>query len=151
MDKLFKKPVEERRILDRSFLGKGWSFPPTFRLQTRTVDMVAEDEDIHQSLYLLIATIPNERLMNPSYGCDLNSLVFERISQGLRQEIISMVAMAILRFEPRVDVNEIDVRVSSEDYGTLLILVDYTVRTTNSRSNMVFPFYLKEGTNLSNR
>jgi len=150
MNEIFQNPQEDKRVVKQSFLGRGWSFPPTFRLQTQTVDMVEEDEDIRQSLQLLIATLPNERLMNPTYGCDLNSLVFERISQSLQQEIIAMVSMAILRFEPRVDVNEIMVRVSPDDFATLFILVDYTIRTTNSRSNMVFPFYLKEGTNISN-
>lgn len=135
--------------IDKSFLGTGWGFPPSFNLQDRSLELVSEEEDIRQSLFLLISTSPGERLMNPTYGCDLQSVVFDRLTDAVRFEIISLVSMAILRFEPRITVNEVVVTIVSRDPGLIHILVDYTVDQTNSRSNIVYPFYLQEGTNVS--
>lgn len=134
--------------IDKSFLGTGWSFPPAFHPEQFEPEMVAEEADIGQSLFLLISTAPGERIMNPAYGCDLHSLVFERITEATRYKIVSMVSLAILMFEPRVTVNEIDVRIVSHDPGLIHIRVEYTVIQTNTRSNIVYPFYLQEGTNV---
>lgn len=133
---------------DKSFLGTGWGFPPTFNEQTLRLELVSEEEDIRQSLFLLISTTPGERILNPGYGCDLQSLVFERITESIRNKITSMVSLAILRFEPRIIVHQIDTRVVSYDPGTIHILVEYTVIQTNTRSNIVYPFYFQEGTHL---
>ncbi len=133
----------------QSFLGTGWSFPPTFNSFNRHIEMVSEEQDIVQSLHILINTIPGERIMSPTYGCDLHRLVFDQLSPSLENEIKSLVSQAILEHEPRVIVDEVQVRFSDEQPGLVYILVDYTVRLTNSRSNMVYPFYIKEGTNLS--
>jgi phage baseplate assembly protein W len=135
--------------INKSFLGTGWSFPPSFNHHNSTFELVSEEDDIRQSLMLLIATAPGERIMNPAYGCDLNSLVFEPINDATCFEIISMVRMAILQFEPRVIVDEVVVHVASLEPGILHIQVDYTVIQTNSRSNFVYPFYLQEGTNIA--
>lgn len=137
------------KVIQKSFLGTGWSFPPTFHLGSDSVEMVSEDEDIRQSLFLLISTIPGERLMRPAYGCDLHQLVFEQVSHTLRVEIISLVEMAILRYESRIKVDNIAVSMSPENYGLLYIAVEYIIKTTNSRSNIVYPFYLKEGTHVN--
>jgi phage baseplate assembly protein W len=134
--------------IDQSFLGVGWGFPPTFSSRNLVVETVTELEDIKQSLYVLISTTPGERLMNPAYGCDLQRLVFERINDALFSEIKSMVSYAIYMFEPRVTVDEIVVQVESYEEGIIRILVEFTVIQTNSRSNVVFPYYLLEGTNV---
>ena len=134
--------------IEKSFLGTGWSFPPTFHHDRNSVEMVSEEEDIRQSLYMLISTTPGERLMRPAYGCDLQKLVFEQISHTLRIEIIELVQTAILYFEPRIRVEEVNVTIDPNNYGLLYILVDYVVKSTNSRSNIVYPFYLKEGTHV---
>lgn len=135
----------------RTFLGRGWSFPPTFHPRTISVDMVEEEEDIRQSLFLLISTMPGERIMRPDYGCDLHSLVFERMNANTRSEIIYMVEMAVIRYEPRVTVNGVRVEMDVDDIGMIRIILDYTVRKTNARSNIVYPFYIREGTLVSGR
>ena len=136
-------------IIDKSFLGTGWGFPPSFNPEYRQPAMVSEEHDIMESLFLLLSTTPGERIMNPAFGCDLLSVVFERISEATRFKITSIVSIAILMFEPRVSVNEIDVQIISHDPGLIHILIDFTIIQTNSRSNMVYPFYLQEGTNIS--
>ena len=134
--------------IQESFLGRGWSFPPAFSATNHNLEMVSEVEDIQQSLYLLISTIPGERIMNPAYGCDLHKFVFRPISSSTQSEIIATISRAILLFEPRIKLANITVNVVSIDPGILHIVVDYLIIKTNSRSNMVYPFYLQQGTNL---
>jgi phage baseplate assembly protein W len=136
--------------VDKSFLGTGWSFPPEFNDTSKEVLTVSAEEDIRQSLYILFSTAPGERVMQPSYGCDLRSMAFENITENTITLIKDIIERAILFFEPRIDLNFVDVELDKENInqGVLNILVDYTIRATNTRSNMVYPFYFLEGTNI---
>jgi phage baseplate assembly protein W len=134
--------------VDKSFLGTGWSFPPEFNGAAKNVRTVSEEEDIQQSLFILFSTHPGERVMQPSYGCNLRSMVFEDISVSTETVIKDMIQRAVLFFEPRIDLNFIELDKSRIDRGILDILLEYTVRETNSRSNIVYPFYFQEGTNV---
>ncbi len=95
-----------------------------------------------------MATSPGERIMQPSYGCGLRSIIFELISEGSVTELKDSVERAVLFFEPRVKLNAVKVDTERVYDGVLEIILDYTVRATNSRSNLVYPFYFKEGTNI---
>ncbi len=106
--------------------------------------MVAGAQDVHQSLQILLATGPGERVMRDDFGCALDSVLFEEIDQGLVNRLSGLISDAILRHEPRVKLEGIDVSESVEDRGVLLIRIDYTVASTNSRYNMVYPFYVNE-------
>ncbi len=134
----------------KSFLGTGWSFPPAFQLAKGAVQMVSEEDDIRQSLFLLFSTTPGERLMRPEYGCDLQRLVFERLNASTESQIVDLIRMAILRYEPRITVEEVRATLSDALQGRIDIEVSYTVRLTNSRDNIVYPFYFREGTNVYN-
>ena len=134
--------------LNKTFLGTGWSFPPSFDLFTNSLEMVSEEEDIRQSLFLLLSTTPGERLMKPKYGCDLHSAVFDNINNTTRHHLIDLVTVAVIRFEPRITLHEVKIGLERKDDGIIDIDLYYTVRKTNIRSNIVFPFYYKEGTNL---
>lgn len=129
---------------DDSFLGTGWSFPPTFGRGGAEVHTVFGVEDIEQSLAILLATRRGERVMQEDFGCDLSEFLFGEISQGLIGRVRSVIADAILHDEPRITLNDIDVSESRAREGLLLISLDYTIRATNSRYNMVYPFYLRE-------
>ena len=133
---------------DRSFLGTGWAFPPEFNRHSQAVKMVSEDEDIRESLRILLATTPGERLMQPAYGCELKRLVFDNISLSSITEIKDAVERAVVFFEPRIILNNIEVDTDEVNDGLIRILVDYTIRMTNTRSNMVYPFYFQEGTDV---
>jgi len=76
--------------IKKSFLGTGWGFPPEFNELTLSVNMVSEEEDIRQSLFILLSTTPGERPLNPAYGCDLQSLVFEKISESIPNKFYSL-------------------------------------------------------------
>ncbi|POY37290.1 hypothetical protein C3K47_05865 [Solitalea longa] len=129
-----------------SFLGTGWGFPPKFDKKTASVVMISNEEDINSSLEILLSTRPGERVMQPTYGCNLDELLFEPLTTTFKTYIKDLVATAILYFEPRIDVNRIELDDSQELEGKVLIIVEYTIRSTNSRLNFVYPYYIKEGT-----
>lgn len=131
---------------NKTFLGTGWSFPPTFSRETGQVQMVSAEEDIMQSMQILFTTILGERIMLHDYGSEMSRYLFEEIDHGLINNIKNTVSNAIIMHEPRVDPDEVDVRESPDQPGLLLISIHYTVRTTNTRYNMVFPFYINEAT-----
>ena len=131
-----------------SFLGTGWSFPPKFDKKTQSVLMVSEEDDIRESLMILLSTRPGERVMNPLYGCNLNDLLFETLNLTLKTYVADLVESAILYFEPRIDLQKVEINESNELEGELLIELDYVVRSTNTRRNLVYPFYRGEGTDI---
>lgn len=130
------------------FLGTGWRFPPSFAGKGRAACMAHDEEDIKESLHLLLSTVPGERVMQPEFGCSLSSMVFETFDRSSVTDVEDRVQRAILFFEPRVVVERVVVDLSREFEGFLSIVVYYRVRATNNRSNMVYPFYFLEGTNL---
>jgi len=132
---------------DKAFLGVGWSFPPEFhkRGDTLAVGMVSEEEDILESLNILLSTRPGERVMQPNFGCGLHSMVFETINESSVTEIKDVIERAILFYEPRITLEGIDVTTEDALDGILKIQLNYTVRRTNTRSNIVYPFYYLEG------
>ncbi len=131
---------------ERSFLGTGWSFPPTFTQGGAVLETVANEDDIHQSLEILLATHVGERVMHETFGCNLTSALFEEMDQGLVNTLTGMIADAILYHEPRITLDLLEVSEDQAIAGRLLISLAYTVRNTNSRFNMVYPFYLNEAT-----
>ncbi len=126
------------------FKGRGFSFPPSFSRGGAAVAMVEGDEDIAQSLQIILATRPGERTMQSSFGCSLDELLFEEIDQGLIGRVTRMVSDAILFHEPRVDLLGVEVSPSRETPGLLAIAIAYRSRITNSRWNLVYPYYLRE-------
>ncbi|WP_179412975.1 GPW/gp25 family protein [Mucilaginibacter sp. E4BP6] len=134
----------------QSFLGTGWSFPPTFTKSTDMVQMVSNVQDIEQSLLIILSTIPGERLMRPEFGCDLKRLVFEINDSTLIANFNHIIYHALLNFEPRVNFIEAIIINRDELDGVLQVQVNFEIITTNTRHNIVFPFYLQgEGTNVS--
>ena len=130
----------------QSFLGRGWHFPPRFSRHGADVWTVAEEEDIQQSLRILLSTEQGERVMREDFGCDLRRLLFEEMTRSLVTDLTGMVTDAVLYYEPRIDLERVEVDTGDEVSGTLWIRIAYTVRSTNSRFNLVFPFYLNEAT-----
>tara|TARA_B100001093_G_scaffold514618_1_gene589045 strand:+ start:12810 stop:13223 length:414 start_codon:yes stop_codon:yes gene_type:complete len=133
---------------DNSFLGRGWSFPPTFNKSRAEIEMVSKEEDIKQSLEIYFYTKLGERIMRQDYGCVIHEHLFDRIDESIL-EILEIELQENIGFiEPRIKVENISISNLSENEGTLEVKIDYTVITTNIRDNIVFPFYLNEGTNI---
>jgi hypothetical protein len=133
----------------KTFLGIGWGFPPTFDKKTKSVEMVSEDKDIKESLFILLSTRPGERVMLPEYGCDTNALIFDNINTTNLTFLQRMIERAVKYYEPRIDVDSIDISTDDMLDGKLMINIQYTIKTSNTRSNMVYPYYILEGTNLT--
>ena len=130
---------------NNSFLGIGWSFPPEFPRQGAAVQMASGDEDVRQSLLILLQTAKYTRLMQPEFYCDLAAFAFQQNNRQNQAKIKGTIAEAILNNEPRVDCGKINISVDPIQPDILQIEVNYRVRSTNSRQNIVFPFYLDEG------
>jgi uncharacterized protein len=139
---------------DKAFLGRGWQFPPSFEKadphsRNGGIARMAEAEaDIHQSLMVLFSTVQGERVMLPDYGCPLHLHVFDAMNQHNMTLLQSMIADAVLRYEPRIVLEDVAFDLSDASDGRLRITLTYLIRATNTRSNMVFPFYQSEGTNV---
>ncbi len=131
---------------ERALLGTGWSFPPTFSRPARSVMMVSADRDVRESLWVLFSTALGERIMLPEYGSGIWEMVFQGINTTLMTQIADLVQQAILYWEPRISVEHVNVTPDSTLAGVLLIEIDYVVTATNVRNNLVYPFYLQEGT-----
>ncbi len=133
---------------NKSFLGSGWSFPPRFMESTDGLELSHNEQDIAESIFILLSTTPGERVMNPKYGCDLQSMVFSTMSNSNKTRIEDMINTAILYFEPRIRVVAIKIESPDQLNGKLEINITYDIKGTNSRKNMVYPFYLSEGTDI---
>ena len=134
---------------DGGFLAQGWAFPPRFEARTGAAVRRTAEADIVESLRILFGTRPGERVMQPDYGCRLADLVFEPMNDPTRIAIEVAIRRAILFFEARIFLDRVEVTPVDWPNGRLEVLVTYTIRATNSRHNVVFPFYLSEGTLLS--
>lgn len=131
----------------KSFLGVGWKFPPTFEKNRGSVMLVSEEEDIKESLQIILSTKPGERVMIPDFGCDLKLLAFEPISSSLIFKIERIISKAVLNYEPRVVVDAVNVYEDDSREGIVYVELAYTILKTNSRTNMVYPYYIAEGNN----
>ena len=132
---------------DKQFLGRGWAFPPTFDKNSGSPQLVGGVEDINQSLEILLSTSLGERIMQPEYGCNLRDFLFEPMNSSFIAFIKDLVTTAILYYEPRITVENVDVSSPTEqamNEGLMLIDVEYVIRNTNSRFNFVFPFFESE-------
>lgn len=132
---------------DISFLGTGWSFPPEFSIRAG-VRMVSAEEDIRQSLLIVLATAPGERVMRPAFGAGIKQHIYENINETTVTILKDAIRRAILFFEPRVEVEAINADTSMAMEGRLDFSIDYTIISTNTRHNIVYPFYCLEGSDV---
>ena len=128
---------------DKSFLGRGWNFPPEFGRNENTTRMVDDEENIRQSLITLFSTRTGERF-NRRFGCELEEFVNEPITETLMSLMKKKIERAILLNEPRIELNGIRFDRSRERDGLLNIQLNYVIRQTNTADNVVYPFYLKQ-------
>lgn len=129
----------------KDFLGRGWAMPVDLDPRTGLVASVAYEEDIRQSILIILETAPGERVMRPNFGCGIHDLVFAAVDSTVIQRIKSLVEEAMRRCEARIEVLNIDVNEDINILGKLFIGLEYRVRKTNQIGNLVFPFYFSEG------
>jgi phage baseplate assembly protein W len=129
----------------KDFLGRGWAFPVELDPRTGRVACVEHEDDIRQSIRIILETAPGERVMRPNFGCGIHELVFTAVDSTAIQLIRSTVDESLRRCEARVDVLAINVDEDATLDGQLLVEIEYRVRKTNQTGNLVFPFYFREG------
>ena len=129
----------------KDFLGRGWAMPVELDPRTGLVASVAYEEDIRQSILIIVETAPGERVMRPDFGCGIHELVFSAVDSTAIQRIRSLVEEALRRCEARIEVLGVTVDEEASAEGVLKIELEYRVRKTNQVGNLVFPFYFREG------
>ena len=138
----------ERKTSGKAFLGRGWKYPVTFRQSHKTVVLSQYEQDIRESLNILLSTERGERVMRPEYGTNVRDLLFEPLDVSTATLVGEEIKKAILLNEPRVFVESVEA-IQEELNGYLEVKIEYTIIATNTRSNLVYPFYLNEGTNIN--
>jgi uncharacterized protein len=129
---------------DAAFLGAGWAFPVARDAEGEAA-LAADAQDVREAIEIILATNPGERVMRPDFGAGLGALVFEPIGATTAALVRHRVEDALVRFEPRIDVLDVEVSAPSPTAGQLDISIDYRIRSTNTFYNLVYPFYLLEG------
>jgi uncharacterized protein len=129
---------------DSSFLGRGWSFPPAFDKFQKEVKMLEAEEDVRSSIEIILSTELGERVLLPGFGWKRDRWLFESLGTTTASAMQKEIENALLIYEPRINLNEVRLLPGQKEEGKVNILVDYIVRSTNTRYNLVFPFYLKE-------
>ena len=131
--------------MSKAFLGRGWKFPVAANPATGRIAMSEYEQDIRESIFIILSTAPGERVMRPDFGCGIHDLVFAPISRATLGLFESRVRESILKFEARIEIVSLSFDTSQASNGKLLIEFKFRVRETNNEFNFVFPFYLKEG------
>jgi len=129
----------------KAFLGVGWAFPPRVEADGVIAEAIYE-EDIRQAIRIIIFTNRGERLMRPDFGAGLNEFIFANVNTTTMALVETRVRESLITFEPRVDVEDVNVTADASERNKLLVDLTYRVRATNTLHNLVFPFYLEEGT-----
>lgn len=127
----------------KAFLGTGWAFPVA--VGSGGVSLVSHEEDVKQSLLILLRTNPSERVMRIGFGGGLDAFMFEPINTATLHALARQVELTLIRFEPRIDQIAVSVKPDPDRAAYVLIEIQYRVRATNSTGNLVYPFYLREG------
>jgi uncharacterized protein len=130
--------------MSKRFLGTGWGFPVALNADLK-VDYSSNEKKIQESILLILGTARGERVMRPDFGSRLHELVFAPMNTSTKSLVSHYATGALLQWEARIDVLRVDVTEGSGAEGTLMVDIEYRVRSTNSIFNLVYPFYLNGG------
>lgn len=123
------------------FLGSGVAFP--LRVDRRGgLALVRAGEDISEAITIILGTAPGERPMRPEFGCGIHNYIFESIDAYTMARLEQEIRIALDRWEPRIDVLDVDFDLSRVEHGEVLIDIGYVLRATNDVRNLVYPFYM---------
>ena len=128
--------------MDYEFLGVGWNSLVALD-DDNQIAMAGYEERVRQSILTILGTARGERVMRPDFGCGIHNLVFAVNSAATAGRAASEVRSALVLWEPRIDILDVAVAPDRDAPNRLLITIEYRVRTTNSRFNLVYPFYLE--------
>ncbi len=127
--------------MDDNFLGVGLAFPVELD-EKNQIKISRYEMAVQQSIWTILGTAKGERIMRPDFGCGIHDFVFSANSASTVAQIVSEVRQSLIEWEPRIDILDINVTPDDNEDSKLLIIINYQVRTTNNRFNLVYPFYL---------
>ena len=127
----------------QDFLGVGWKYPVGVDYKGN-ISMSEYETDIKESISIILGTAKGERVMRPDFGCGIHDLVFAPINTTTMSLVENSVREGLLLWESRIELIKVDVSDEKSSEGKLLVSIDYRVRITNNRFNLVYPFYLNE-------
>jgi uncharacterized protein len=133
--------VPDGPVPDPGFVGRGFRFPMTVD-QTGSISLTTGPDELESSIRVVLATAPSERVMRPTFGCKIWDLLFEPVNANTIGLMAQAVREAVAQWEPRVEVESVDVVPDRRDASLVNIAIEYRMRTTNSRRNLVYPFYV---------
>ena len=128
----------------KEFQGIGWTYPVGTKMNG-DIGMSQFEDDIREAIPIILGTAKGERVMRPDFGCGIHDLVFAPINTATITLVENSVREALTVYEPRIELIKVEALSDRAEEGKLLVNIDYRVRSTNSRFNLVYPFYLKEG------
>jgi phage baseplate assembly protein W len=128
----------------KDFLGRGWKFPVGMD-GSGSISLSEYEQDIKESIWIILSTSKGERVMRPDFGCGIHDLMFASLNLSTLGLVESSVREALARWEPRIDLLDVKASPEEAEAGKLLVYIRYQVRTTNNQFNLVYPFYLQEG------
>ena len=138
----------QKEINGSEFLGSGWAFPVTFSAGNGQLNLTQYEDNINDSIDVILQTIRGERNLDPDFGSGLQQFFFRKMDHTLKGEIKDAIEYALLINEPRITVKNVSVEFVNLSKGTIKINIEYIYNQTNTRHNYVFPFHINEGTNL---
>ena len=124
-----------------SLVGRGWSFPPQLNDRNR-VSTVDYDANIRRSIYIIVNTVPGERVMRPDFGCRIHELIFDPTNQETAATAERYVREALTRWEPRIKIQQLLVTPGATERGELMVRISYQIKANYDAHSLVFPFYL---------
>lgn len=129
----------------KAFLGRGMKFPPTIDTATGKFKMAYYEEDIKESIYIILMTQKGERVMLPEFGCNIQDYIYQLPNTTYLNLLKVEVLNALTKWEPRITQITIDIDISQLLDAKVIVSVSYVVKSTNSEDNLVFPYYLNKG------
>jgi len=133
--------LDAQRVPDVSFIGRGISWPMGVD-HTGSLRMSEGPSDLDRSIRVVIATAPGERVMRPEFGCRVWEMLFEPVTPNLLGQMAQAVRDALAQWEPRATIEDVVVRQDDDDHALVHIGVQYVVKATNDKRNLVYPFYV---------
>lgn len=130
-------------MTEADFLGRGWKYPVSIE-KGKIISSEGHDS-IRESIMIILGTSKGERVMRPDFGCGINELVFAPNNTSTATLITFYIKEALLKWEPRIELLKVNAEPDGTEQNKLIITIDYMVKTTNTRDNLVYPFYLERG------
>lgn len=140
---------KQNNEIENHFLGSGWAFPVRFSAGDHTLQLSWYENNVNDAMNIILQTKLGERVMQPRFGSGLQQLFFRQMNATLQGQLEDTVKSVLLEHEPRITVQQVKAVFADRQNGLVELQIDYVYNQTNTRHNYIFPFYIKEGTNLT--